>query len=105
MPPIVARYVDGNAVIVASSRDDGLSVGIVVLALGFKALIVASNRLLELPTGTVVSQLVLHRLLIVASNCCDGVAVVPDAVVELLPPPQEARSIDKKARLTSFVIF
>lgn len=64
-----------------------------MLAFGLKALIDASNRLLGLSAGTVVSQLVLHRLLIVASNCADGVvAVVPDAVVdELLPPPQEAR--------------
>jgi hypothetical protein len=76
--------------------------------LGFKALIVVSNRLLGLSAGTVALQLVLHRLLIVASNCCDGVVVVVlDAVVDelLLPPPQEARRIDKKARLTSFIIF
>lgn len=50
------------------------------------------------------SQLVLHRLLIVASNCADGVAVGLDVVVELLPPPQEARRMDKKARLMSFVM-
>jgi hypothetical protein len=78
-----------------------------VLALGFKALIVVSNRLLGLSAGTVALQLVLHRLLIVASNCCDGVAVVPDAVEDelLLPPPHEARRMDKKARLMSFVMF
>jgi hypothetical protein len=76
-----------------------------VPALGFKALIVVSNRLLGLSAGTGALQLVLHRLLIVASNCADGVAVVLDVVVELLPPPQEARRMDKKARLISFVIF
>ena len=39
-------------------------------------------------------QLVLHRLLTVASKCADGVIVVVLDVVEdelLLPPPQEAR--------------
>ena len=52
-------------------------------------------------------QLLLHRLLIVASNCADGLAVVLDVVADelLLPPPQEAKIIDKKARLISFVIF
>jgi hypothetical protein len=70
-----------------------------------KLLIVASNRLLGLSAGTVALQLAVQRLATVASNCCDGVAVVLDVVVELLPPPQEARRIDKKARLTSFVIF
>lgn len=58
-----------NAAIAASSRADGLSVGTEVLALGFKVLIVASNRLLGLSAGTVALQLVLHRLLTVASNC------------------------------------
>ena len=52
------------------------------------------------------SQLVLHRLLTVASSCADGVAVVLDLVEDelLLPPPQEARRMDKKARLISFVM-
>lgn len=63
-----------------------------MLAFGFKALIVASNRLLGLSAGTVALQLVLHRLVTVASNCCDGVTVGLDVIVELLPPPQE----DKK---------
>ena len=76
-----------------------------MLALGFKVLIVASNRLLGLSAGTVALQLVVQRLATVASNCADGVAVVLDVVVELLLPPQEAKRMDKKARLTSFVIF
>jgi hypothetical protein len=105
-------YLACNAVIVASSLDDGLSAGTVVLAFGLKALIRASNRLLGLSAGTVALQLVLHRLLIVASNCCDGVAVVLDAVVDelLLPPPQEARrtvrkAIKKRDRLSFICIF
>jgi hypothetical protein len=68
--------------------------GTAVLAFGFKVLIFASNRLLGLSAGTVALQLVLHRLLTVASKRCDGVTVVAlDVVVdELLPsPPQEAR--------------
>ena len=54
-------------------------------------------------------QLVLHRLLIVASNRCDGVVVaalvVVDVVEDELPsPPQDTRRMDRKARLISFVI-
>ena len=52
-------------------------------------------------------QFGLHRLATVAVNCCEGVVVVVlDVVEELLPsPPQEVRSIDKKARLMSFAMF
>jgi hypothetical protein len=75
-----------------------------VLALGFKALIVASNRLLGLSAGTVALQLVVQRLVTVASNCADGVGVVLDVEL-LLPPPQEARRMDKKTRLISFMIL
>jgi hypothetical protein len=73
--------------------------------MGFKALIFASNRLLGLSGGTVALQLVVQRLVTVASNCADGVTVGLDVVEELLPPPQETRRMDKKARLMSFVIF
>jgi hypothetical protein len=93
-------FFDCNAVIVASNLDDGLSAGTAVLALGFNFLIVTSNRLLGLSAGTVALQLVLQRLLIVASSCCDGVVVVVLGVVEdvLLPsPPQEARRIMEEA--------
>jgi hypothetical protein len=76
-----------------------------VLALGFKALIVASNRLLGLSAGTVALQLVVQRLATVASNCCDGVAEELDVVVELLLPPQEARRVDKKVRVASFIML
>ncbi len=78
-----------------------------MLALGFKALIVVSNRLLGLSAGTVALQLVAQRLATVASNCCDGVAVALDVVEDelLLPPPQEARRIVRNARLISFTIF
>jgi hypothetical protein len=63
-----------------------------------KVLIVASNRLLGLSAGTVALQLAVQRLATVASNCCDGVTVVLDVAVELLPPPQEARRTVKKAK-------
>ena len=52
--------------------------------------------------------MVLHRLLTVASSCCDGVAEFALDVVEdelLLPPPQEARRMDEKTRLISFVML
>ena len=59
------------------------------------------------------SQLVLHRLLIVASNCCDGVTVVALEVVdvvedELPSPPQEARrkvQQAEKIKVTSRFIY
>jgi hypothetical protein len=71
-----------------------------VLAFGFKALIFASNLLLGLSAGTVVLQLVLQRLVIVASNRCDGVVVVALEALEdeLLPPPQDARRMVEEAR-------
>lgn len=72
-----------------------------MLAFGFKALIVTSNRLLGLSAGTVALQLFPHILLIVASNCADGVAVGLDVAVELLlpPPPQEdKRSVKPRVK-------
>ena len=58
-------------------------------------------------------QLVLHRLLIVASNCCDGVVVaaleVVDVVEDELPlPPQDTRKkveLAKKIKVTSRFIY
>ena len=53
-------------------------------------------------------QLVAHRLVTEAANCCDGVVVVVIDALEnaLLPsPPQEVRRMDKKGRQMSFVIF
>ena len=57
-------------------------------------------------------QLVLHRLLIVASNCCDGVVValeVVDVVEDELPsPPQDARKTvvqAKKIKVISRFIY
>ena len=92
-------YFDCNFAIVASNLDDGLSTGTVVAAFGFKVFIVVSNRLLGLSAGTAALQLVLHRLLTVASKRCEGVVVVAlevVEVVELLPPLQEAkRMVDK----------
>jgi len=66
---------------------------------GLKDLIVASNLLLGLSVGTVALQLVLHSLVIVASNCCDGVVVVALDVVEvpLIPPPHDDRRIVEQA--------
>ena len=51
-------------------------------------------------------QLVLHRLLTVASSCCDGVTVGLDVVEELVPPPQEAkRNVEKAMRIRVISFF
>ena len=85
-----------------------------MLALGFNFLIVASNLLLGLSAGAVALQLVLHRLLIVASNRCEGVVVaaleVVDVVEDELPsPPQEARRTVEHAKkrkvISRFIIY
>ena len=78
-----------------------------MLAFGFIVLIVASNRLLGLSAGTVASQLVLHRLLTVASSCCDGVVVVLDVVEVALspPPPHETGKMVERAKQIKVIGF